>query len=142
MRSKPFSFSLKQPRGSAYLELLMVFIILAALFAIIVPTYFDYVDKAKLTLAHNTIDTVGKALKLYHHKHQTYPANIDFTSGKDTTGGAVFTESLLEQIHTDFSSIDSYSSSVSDYTLTATATDKQQTTILLTPKGIQTGKEP
>jgi len=142
MRSKPFYFSLKPLRGSAYLELLLVFIFLTAIFAIIVPTYFDYIDKAKLTLAHNTIDTVGKALKLYQHKHQTYPLKIDFTSGKDTAGSAVFTESLLEQIHADFSSIDSYVGSESNYTLIVTATDEQHTTILLTPKGIQTGKEP
>lgn len=122
-------------RGFAYMELLVVFVFLTAIFAVMIPTYFDYVDKAKLTLARNTVNTIGKALDLYRHKHRTYPARIDFTTGRDTTGLAVFTKSLLEKIESDITSIDSYVGSDSNYTLTVTAADKNQTAISLTPDG-------
>jgi len=132
----------RKQKGSAYLELVVMFVFLTAIFAVMVPTYFNYVDKAKLTLAHNTASTVGKALELYHRKHHSYPVRIDFATGQDPHGTAVFTVSLLEQIHADFARVDSYVGSQATYTLTLTANDKHQTTIEVTPTGVTTGEEP
>ncbi len=132
----------RKQKGSAYLELVVVFVFLAAIFAVMLPTYFNYVDKAKLTLARNTASTMGKALELYHHKHKRYPVRIDFATGQDSRGTAVFTASLLEQIGSDFASIVSYSGSPTTYILTVTANDKKQTTIRLTPDGATSGDEP
>ncbi len=130
------SFFYKKPKGSAFLELLVVFVIAAALFTIIVPTYFDYLNKAKLTLAHNTINSVGKALTSYKHNHHIFPARINFTTGKDDFGTTVLQQSLLDQTKTDFSSIESYVATKTTYTLTVRATDKNLTVIILTPSKV------
>ncbi|PLX78074.1 MAG: hypothetical protein C0615_04175 [Desulfuromonas sp.] len=118
------------------MELLVAFFILVALLVIIVPTYFNYLDKAKLTLARNTVDSIGKALDSYKHQRASYPATIDFTTGKTDSGMTVFTSSLLEQIDAELSSIESYTGSATDYTLTVRATDEDRTVITLTPKAV------
>lgn len=142
IKASNFSLLHHKHKGSAYLELVLVFVFLAAIFGIMIPTYFNYVDKAKLTLASNTVHTIGTALKIYHRQHRTYPENIDFTTGKDPRGLAVFTNSLLDQIASDFSSIESYVGTSSTFTLTVTASDKHQTPIVLTPSGLSPRNEP
>ena len=130
------TFFLKKSRGSVTTDLLVAFFILAALLVIIVPTYFSYLDRAKLTLARNTIDSIGKALATYKQQHPSYPVAIDFKTGKAASGSTVFTNSLLEQIEAELSSIESYTGSATDYTLTVRATDDDRTVITLTPKAV------
>jgi len=128
-------------RGFTLVELLMVLAIIVALAAISIPVYKNYVDKAKITLAYGTLDTIRKTMELYHVDNQEYPPEpIDFiTTGADsaTPPRTVFSPLMLQQIANDLTPpIVSYNGSTMTYTLVAKARDNAQTIMTLTPLGI------
>ena len=51
-----------QKGSSALMELIIVMIFVAALIAFVVPTYYQYINKAKLTLAHSTLESINDDL--------------------------------------------------------------------------------
>lgn len=127
---------LEKSRGFTLIELLVVVVILGILIAIAIPAYLSYIDTAKITLANGTLDSIRKTLESFHIDYQEYPADIDFTTGKDDLGRTVFQSSLIVQINKDLSSIDSYVTGTDTYTLTARANDDEQTLMTLTPQDI------
>jgi Tfp pilus assembly protein PilE len=133
MREEYSSKKLDRAKSSTSIEIVGAFAVLVILIIVVVPTYFQYLDKAKLTLAHNTVNSVSKALVSYKKTHQHFPDKIDFTTGKDNLGTIVFPPNLLDQINSDFSSISSYVASEETYILIVKATDKKQTLITLKP---------
>lgn len=118
------------------MELLVVVAIIGTLAAIAIPAYHNYVNRAKITLAHGTLDTIRKALESYHLDYQDYPDSIDFVTGEDGLGRTVFEISFLDQITNDLSSVDSYVMANNTYTLVVRAKDEQQTVMTLTPQDI------
>ena len=128
----------KGTRGFTLVELVMVVAIIAALAAISIPVYSNYVDKARVTVAISTLDTVRKYLEFFHMDNQQYPAKpIDFGTGKDADNQTVFSAMLLDQINEDLTPI-SYNTATnkSTYTLIAEAKDRNQTVLTLTPAEI------
>ena len=130
----------KGSRGFTLVELVMVVAIIVALAAISIPAYNNYVDKARVTVAISTLDTVRKHLEFFHLDNQQYPTKpIDFSTGTDgaATPQTVFSTMLLDQINDDLTPI-SYNTATnkSTYTLIAEAKDRNQTVLTLTPSEV------
>ncbi len=132
--------SRKGSRGFTLIELLVVVAIIGALAAIAIPVYSNYVDKARVTVAISTLDTVRKNFETFHIDNQEYPTPpINFITGQDNEAPprTVFSTMLLDQINDDLTPV-SYNTSItgSSYTLVAKAKDKKQTVLTLTPTDI------
>ena len=118
--------------GFTMIELVIVMLILAVLIAIATSVYFNYIDKARLTVAVSTIDNISKSLESYHLDNNKYPESINFTSCVDEQGRIVFLSGLCDQMKTELYSIESYSVSGTNYVLTARANDKIHSLLTLT----------
>ena len=125
-------------KGFTIVEISVVVVIIAILAAIMVPTYLNYVDKAKLTLSVTSLSTLKKDLESYAIDHSGYPNRIDFSNFTDQNGVPVIDAARLEELHAHVYSFDSYSSSVSNssYTLKARAMDSNHTPITVTNTAI------
>ena len=126
----------KSSKGFTLLELLIVVAIVGTLAAIAIPAYSNYVNTAKITLAHGALDTMRKTLESFQIDYQQYPADIDFITGKDDMGRTVIQIALLEKIKNDLYSLDSYDSDTRTYTMVVKAKDSNQTIMTLTPQFI------
>lgn len=129
-------------RGSSILELLAVIAITVALAVMAIPVYNDYIDKAKVTIALDTLDTVRKTLDSYRVEHKEYPPSSDkdfsssfFFTGVDDKGHTVFQSLLVEQIREDLTPV-SYNSTGATYTLIIKAKDSEESIITATPRKI------
>lgn len=138
--SRPTSERLypKRVSGFTLIELLVVVAIIGALAAIAIPVYTNYVDKAKVTVAIGTLDTVRKSLEFFHIDYQRYPTGIVFASGLENPGGArVFPAMLVDQINKDIIVTDAgyiYNAATLSYVLTAKARNREQTNLTMTPQ--------
>lgn len=125
----------RRARGFTLIELLVVVAIIGTLAAIAIPAYYGYVNKAKRTVAINTMGTIRKTLEAFSIDHGEYPEKpIDFTTGLDNQARTVFPPVLLDNIRNDLLSIDSYDLAGEQYTVTATAKDSEHTVLTLTPQ--------
>ena len=117
--------------GFTIIELIIVLTILAVLITIATATYFNYINRAKLTVSISTLDMVSKSLESYHADYNKYPESIDFTSCVDEQGHTVFLSDFCDQMKKDLYSIESYSISGTNYILTAKARDDKYTLLTL-----------
>lgn len=124
--------------GFTLLELLFAIIILMILIAIAYPIYNFYIDKAKLTIATSTLDSVQKALESYHLDNNKYPEKIDFSNCKDDQNHSVFSSDFCDRIKKDlYSPVESYElDNNQGYILKARARDKKHTLFTLTVSNI------
>jgi prepilin-type N-terminal cleavage/methylation domain-containing protein len=127
---------LKGRSGFTLLELMFVVIILTVIVSIALPVYFNYLDKARITVAIATLDSMQKDLETYHLEYNTYPASISFSTCTDDQSRRVFSSDLCEQSKKDLFSIDSYGLSSPSYIITAKATDTKHTLLSLTASTI------
>jgi type II secretion system protein G len=136
----------KNSKGFTLLELLVVVAIIGVLAAIAIPAYHNYVDKAQRTVAISTLDTIRKDLELYHIDYQEYPpehadiaTSFFFSPGTDSSDPprSVFKNFMTTQISKDITPVSyTHDPGTSTYTFTATAKDKNQTLMTLTPSDI------
>jgi prepilin-type N-terminal cleavage/methylation domain-containing protein len=117
--------------GFTIIELFVVLIILAVLMTIATATYFNFVNKAKLTVSISTLDFASKSLETYHLDNNKYPQSIDFTSCVDEQEHTVFLSDFCDQMKKDLYSIENYSISGKTYILTAKARDDKYTLLTL-----------
>lgn len=125
---------IRNPAGFTLIELMAAMIILAIIFIIGFITYSSYLNKAKIAIAESTLVNARDILEIYYNDNSKYPASIDFTGCVDDNNQAVFSPALCDQLKRDLSSIESYSSATTSYTLTAYAKDTKRTLLTLTPK--------
>jgi prepilin-type N-terminal cleavage/methylation domain-containing protein len=116
--------------GFTIIELVIALVILAVLMTIATSIYFNYINKAKLTVSISILDTGGKSLESYHIDHNKYPSSIDFTNCVDEQGREVFLTDLCKQMKEELYSRD-YSLSGVDYVMTARAGDNKHTLLIL-----------
>jgi len=125
--------------GFTMIEILVALVVIGLLTAISLPFYNNYLDKAKLTVAINTLSTVRRAIDDYYSLNSAYPPAIDMATGEDGNGKVVLDSELLADFKKNLFSLESYSSlTLADYTLTARANDRNHTIIVLTPGKVVT----
>jgi Tfp pilus assembly protein PilE len=115
---------------------LVALAIVAILSAIAFPVYRHYIDKAKITLAISTLETVRKIMEFYHIDNGSYPVTVNFATGTDDQGKSVIEGPLLDEMKRNIYSVDSYVGSASAYTLNARAQDGLHTALVLTPEHV------
>ena len=128
----------KKSKGFTLIELLVIVVIIGVLAALAIPAYNNYVDKARITVAIGTLDSIRKNFESFHIDNQEYPAKpINFFTGTDgaTPPRTVFSAMFLDQINDDLTDV-LYNTTTSSYTLIGKAKDKDQTVLTLTPTDI------
>jgi prepilin-type N-terminal cleavage/methylation domain-containing protein len=118
--------------GFTIIELIVALFILVVLMSIATSIYFNYINKAKLTVSISILDNASKSIESYHLDNNKYPESIDFTSCVDEKGHAIFLPGFCDQMKQCLYSIESYSLSGTGYVLTARAGDDKHTLLKLT----------
>jgi len=67
---------LKRQEGFTLVEIIIVLVIIAALFAIAIPIYASYVAQARSAEAQEAINTIWSALKIHNAETNTWASNI------------------------------------------------------------------
>jgi len=131
----------RSPAGSSgftLIEILIAIAIVAIISAISFPIYKGYIDKARITIGINTLETARKSLEEYHINNGNYPPTIEMTTGEDGQGVVVLQTMLLNEFRQNFFSIESYIVSSTGYTLKARAIDTSHSLLVLTPEQVIT----
>ena len=125
----------KKTSGFTLVEILVALAVIGIITAIAIPMYGTYLDRAKLTISINTLQSVARAMEEYHADHDnSYPPAIDINTGEDGSGNLVLNSSLLADFKKNLSSLDSYvTPTTGTYTLTVRAQDKMRTKLTLRP---------
>jgi len=67
----------RERKGFTLVEILIVVVMLAILFAIAVPIYVKYVAQARAAEAQEAINAIKSAANVYYARFGQYPSNID-----------------------------------------------------------------
>jgi prepilin-type N-terminal cleavage/methylation domain-containing protein len=127
---------MKRGRGFSLVELLVVIAILGLIAGFVIPTFFGYVDRAKVTVSISVLDSLRKDMEVYRNQYQAYPARIDFTNFTDQDGNNILFSLNEAAVRSKIFSWDSYVVSALTYTIMAKATDANHTVLTLSPQGI------
>lgn len=73
----PGSKGMKKRDGFTLIELVIVIAIVGVLAAIAMPTYFDFIKKAKRVEAQQALSEVAKKEGIYHFDHDVYSGELD-----------------------------------------------------------------
>jgi prepilin-type N-terminal cleavage/methylation domain-containing protein len=124
-------------RGFTLIELVIVLAIIGVIAAIAIPSYFSYLDKARITVSMSLLEALRKDLEVYQNEHHQYPASINFTDFSDQDGNSVLFSLKLDTMQAKMDSWVLYSqlSGGETYSLTAKAIDSKHTILTLTPQG-------
>jgi prepilin-type N-terminal cleavage/methylation domain-containing protein len=130
---------MKRGRGFTLIELVIVVAIIGVLAAIAVPTYYSYIDRAKMTVSISIMDALRKDMEAYYNQYQSYPDTVDFTNFTDQNGNSILLSLDEPVLRKKMFSWDSYVYVASDltYTITAKAIDSDHTVLTLTREGIK-----
>jgi prepilin-type N-terminal cleavage/methylation domain-containing protein len=127
----------KKARGFTLIELLVVVGIVAIFTMIATAQFLDYLDRARITVAIASLDSIRPNMETYRDDHQgSYPANINFADFTDQNGVRIIMSTDPSAVTSKLYSWDSYVVSSNTYTITARALDKKHTVLNLTPQGI------
>ena len=124
-------------RGFTLIELVVVVSIIGIIAAIAIPSYFGYIDMARLTVSISVLDTFKKDMEVYNDQYHGYPANVDFTNFTDQNGNSILFSITGNVLQAKMFSWDSYVAGGGTYTIKAKAMDSKHTILTLTPDGIK-----
>jgi prepilin-type N-terminal cleavage/methylation domain-containing protein len=124
-------------RGFTLIELVVVVSIVGVIAAIAIPTYFGYIDTARITVSISVLDTLRKDMEAYNDQYHGYPVTVDFTNFTDQNGNSILFTLTVNILQTKMFSWDSYAAGGGTYTITAKAMDSKHTVFTLTPEGIK-----
>jgi type II secretory pathway pseudopilin PulG len=116
-----------------WVDMLVMLIVVGALTVIGGTVFYQYLDKARLTLSVAALKTAQETLKGYKAKHRSFPASLDFSTCSDNDHFVVLS---CSEIKADINSFVSYAGTPEKFILKAKAKDSRQTVITLTESTI------
>lgn len=127
----------KNRNGFTLIELLVVVAVLAILAAIALPSYMNYVDRARLISSVAAMDIIKHDLELYNNDNGQYPGTVNFPAFTDGSGNLVLLSSSVPIVNGKINAWVSYNPQPGNsYELKAEAKDRNNTEITLTPNSI------
>lgn len=112
-----------------WIELLVILIAFVAITVLGGTVFYQYLDKARLTLSVATLDKARVTLKNYKTEHRSFPASLDFTNCSDQDHFVVLS---CDDIKADINSFVSYAGTADTFVLKAKAKDSYGTFITVT----------
>ncbi len=116
-----------------WLEPLVILIAMAAITVLGGTFFYQYLDKARLTLSVDALNKAQETLKIYKANHRTFPASLNFNNCYDQDQTAVFN---CDEIKADINSFVSYVGTAETFVLKAKAKDSKGTFITVTESKI------
>jgi prepilin-type N-terminal cleavage/methylation domain-containing protein len=127
----------KKEGGFTLIELIMVAIIIGVLAAIAFPTYFHYLNSARVSVSVSLVKAMGTEMEAYLIENGKYPDTIDFSDFTDQNGNSVLVALDLDVVQSKVFSWDSYLVTGNTYSIQAKAIDTDHTVLTLTNKGVK-----
>lgn len=116
-----------------WLELLVILLVLVAITIIGATGFYQYLDKARLTLSVAAMNKAQDALKNYKAMHRAFPASLEFSDCSDQNHVIVLS---CDEVKADINSLLSYTGTTEKFILKAKAKDSQGTFITVTELAI------
>lgn len=121
-------------QGFTLVELLVVVGVIGILATIAISLYTKSLDRARLTVAIDSMNSLRKVINIYTNDHPTYPQTLDLTNFTDQNGEAIIEAAMLSSLRKNIKSFDSYVyDPAGSFTLTVTASDSLNTVITVKP---------
>lgn len=114
-------------------EMLVILLVLVAITIMGATGFYQYLDKARLTLSVAAMNKAQDALKNYKALHRSFPASIEFTSCSDQDHFIILS---CDEVKADINSFVSYAGSAETFVLKAKAKDSHGTFITVTESAI------
>jgi type II secretion system protein G len=130
---------MKGQKGFTLIELIIVIAIIAILAAVAIPNYLAFRDRANISAAKESMGAIRTALEVYRTDNNQYPSSVDAATGAPLTSTntiQAYIDDWAKVLANFTPGTFSYSGSTNDYTVTAKAKDRSQTTVTATPGGI------
>ncbi len=112
-----------------WLEPLVILILLLAITIMGITGFYQYLDKARLTLSVAAMNKAQDALKNYKTLHRSFPASLEFDNCSDQDHLVVFS---CDEVKADINSFLSYVGTAETFVLKAKANDSHGTFITVT----------
>ncbi len=129
--AKKLPQGIKNDSGVTLFELLVAIIVLVILASIGFSVYFNYINKARVTLAVSLLENSRKNLSSYNLEKGQYPSSINFSNCSDENGNTVFNPSFCDRFKEDIASVENYTSNNQGYVLSVRARDTKKTLVTL-----------
>jgi len=126
---------MKNNRGFTLIELMIVVAIVGILAAVAIPTYYHYINKARVISAVSDLKSVQKDMNAYLIDNGSYP-DINFDGFVDGGGNPILKIVSWNSIKKNFSGWVSYSKNIDSFTIEVKANDSDHTLIKLTDNSI------
>jgi type II secretory pathway pseudopilin PulG len=116
-----------------WIDFLVLLIVVGALTVMGGTVFYQYLDKARLTLSVAALQKAQETLKSYKATHRAFPASLDFNTCSDHDHFVVLS---CSEIKADINSFVSYAGTAETFILKAKAKDSRGTPITLTESTI------
>ena len=110
--------------------------VVSVLVIIAVPTYFYFIDRARIVTSMSALETVRMEMESYHIDSGKYPSSINFDNFTDEKGNFVVSRQEWNVIKDKIFKFFYYSLTPDGYVIKAKAIDSNHTTITATPQSI------
>ena len=112
-----------------WIEPLIIMIVVGVVAVLGATVFYQYLDKARLTLSVAALDKARDTLKNYKAEHRSFPASLDFSNCSDQDHFVVLS---CDDLKAGINSFVSYAGTAETFVLKAKAKDSYGTFITVT----------
>lgn len=116
-----------------WLEPLVILIVVAALMVMGATFFYQYLDKARLTLSIAALNKAQDTLKNYKSEHLSFPVSLEFSNCSDQNHFIILS---CDELKADINSFVSYVGTSETFVLKVKAKDSKGTVIKVTESAI------